>query len=397
MKMFKLACLLLLALAVAGCGKKVSVPEKTIIAAYIDIEKAYLNGKSCAQTIIDALPSAEREKAKKKFDKDMQKIEKAVEELSAEWAVVTFGGNLKKLTRSSIGDAEEDFAVAVKVDADKDAVKKVLKDVFDMKDVEADRKNGHVVFECKNAKDVRVGLIDDQYLIFSPGEDAFDDMFDLYAGKGKASDEFDDLARISGDTVCRIQTAPVSRLLERFELTREIEKFGEAAEDEELVNMVLNMGSISLDVNIDDEVGLALHVACDSSSDAKVIENLMRSFATFARVGCDIVAYLAENPDQIDRPLSRKKKNELVGAKDLVINLAKNIKADRSWSVATLSFTLKTEIIADFIRKTSSESKRDDDDDKFSAKWDTSKTKKVNKAKSAYDSYNKPAYDVYKK
>lgn len=373
MKTLKLACLFLLALTAAGCGKKILIPEKTVVAAYIDLEKAYVNGKSCAKTIIDALPSDESKAARKEYEEALKKIDKIVDNLNAEWAVVTFGGNLKNLAHSSDLEAANNLAVAVKVDADKAAVKRVLEDVFEMKDVDVDKKNGQVVFDFPRNKGLHVGLIDDQYLIFSSGKDAFDDMFDLYAGNGRDSDEFDDLARISGDTVCRIQTASVASLLKRFELEKYVEKFGEASEDEELANMILNMGSISLDVTVGDEVGLALHVACDSSSDAKIIEGLMRSIAIYARVGCDFAAYFAENPEQIPGYPSRKDKKALAESKDLFINLAKNIEADRSWGVATLSFTLETDKIADCIRKVTSDdekrSTRDDDDDEDNAKW----------------------------
>ncbi len=386
MKILKLTCLSLLALTATGCGKKVFVPEKTLAAAYVDLEKAYKNGTSFANTLIDALPSEERKRAKKDYDEGLKKIDKILDNLNAEWAVVTFGGDLKSLARAGVFGLPGMCAVAVKVDADKDAVKKVLKDVFNMDDVETDKKNGHDVFELPMGG--RVGLIDEQFLIISPGKDAFDDMFDLYAGKGKASDEFDDLSKISGNTICRVQTAPISRLLERFELTREIEKFGEASEDDELTSMILNMGSLSLDVDVGDEVGLAVHVACDSSSDAKIIENLMRGAAFLARVGCDFGAFGAENHEILNDKLGRRKATAVIKAKDIFVNLAKNIEADRSWSVATLSVTLETEKIADFIRKMTSE-----DEKKKSSSYDddTDGDWRPNRAKKVYAVTNKVA------
>lgn len=375
---FKLVCLSLLALTAAGCGKKVLIPEKTITAAYIDLEKAYKNGKGFANTLIDALPSEDRKLAKKKYDESLKIIDKIFDNLNAEWAVVTFGGDLKGLARAGMLGMSDACAIAAKVDADEDAVKKVLKDAFRIDDVETNKKHGHVVFEIPMG--ARMGLIDEQYLIISPGKDAFDDMFDLYAGKGKASKEFADLSKISGNTICRVQTAPVSSLLKRFELTREIEKFGEASEDEELANMILDMGALTLDVDVGDEVGLAVHVACDSSSDAKIIENLMRGVAFLARVGCDFGAFGAENPEILNDKFYRTDAIAIIRAKDIFVNLAKNIEADRSWSVATLSVTLETEKIADFIRKMTSEDEKkksssyDDDTD---GDWRPSRAKKA--------------------
>lgn len=352
-KTLKLAGISLLALISTGCGRKILVPEKTIVAAYVDLEKTYDNGKKFSTAIIHALPDGDKSLAQKGYEEALKTIDKFRDNLKTEWAVIAFGGDFKSLAR----DPQENLAVAIRVDADEDDVKKVLKDVFGDDGATGDKKNGHVVFELFGGG-VRLGLIDEKYIVFSPSKDAFDDMFDLYAGNGKAAEGFDDLSKISGDTVCRIQTAPLSSLLKRFELTREIEKFGKVSEDEDLANMILNMGSISLDVNVGDEVGLALSVDCDSSNDAKTIESLMRSVAFLVRVGCDAGAFGAENPELLGLlKLRGEKKEAVVAAKSLLVNLAKSIEADRSGSVATLAVMLETEKIVNFIEKVSSEKK----------------------------------------
>ena len=357
-KMLKLVCLSLLALTVAGCGKKVLVPEKTIVAAYVDLEKTYDNGKSVAETLLDALPSKEKDAAKSAYEEALKKIDKFKEKVDVEWAVISFGGDLKSLARHP----ENNVAVVIKVSTDEAAFKDVVKDIVGG-DLDPEKKGDNIVYEMGNA---RMGLLDEKYVIFSPSKDAFEDMFDLYDGKGKASDDFGDLAKISGDTICRISTAPISSLLKRFELTKYIEKFGEACEDKELVDMILNMGAISLDVKVGDELGLALNVNCDSSSDAKIIESLMRSLAFLGRVGCDAGAFGASNPDLLGSlRASRSEKSAIVGAKDLFVSLAKKIEADRSGSVATLSVTLETEQVADFVKKVAEgeNSRRSRDDD----------------------------------
>ena len=407
-KMLKLTCLTVLALTVAGCGRKVLVPEKTVVAAYIDLEKAYHNGKSVANTLIDALPSDERDRAKKDYEETLKIIDKFKDNLDPEWAVITFGGNLKELAENQ-RHPEKIIAVAIKVNATEDAVKKVLKDVFKKDDVKSDKKDGHIVFDLDKdplrivGSKEYLGLVDGKYVIYSPSRDAFDDMFDLYAGRGKASDEFDDLSNISGNTICRISTAPVASLLKRFELTREIEKFGDACEDGDLVDMILNMGPISLDVGVGNELGLALHVNCDSSSDAKMVESLMRSAAFLARLGCDAGAVGAKNHasfyfwfSEISIPAE---------AQDVFINLAHNVEADRTWNVATLSAALETAKLANYIEKMTSvkkmsseeKSSRDDEDDGSSLFGGRRATPKMKNAYGYKEYEARPASSYYEK
>ncbi len=74
-KTLKLVCLLFLALTVVGCGKKAIVPENTIVAAYIDIERAHGNGKDIASTIIGALFADEQSQAKSEYEEVLKKID----------------------------------------------------------------------------------------------------------------------------------------------------------------------------------------------------------------------------------------------------------------------------------------------------------------------------------
>ena len=55
-KALRFACLAVLALTVAGCGRKPQVPENTVAAAYVDLEKAYENGKLLARSVINEFP-----------------------------------------------------------------------------------------------------------------------------------------------------------------------------------------------------------------------------------------------------------------------------------------------------------------------------------------------------
>lgn len=326
-KMLKLACLLFLALTVVGCGKRAIVPENTIAAAYIDIEKAYENGKDIASTLIGALFADERSQAVSEYVEVFKKIDTLKDPLKMEWAIVALGGDPKSLTDAH--EMRKKIAVAIKIKADEDKFQDLLKDVF--RDDEGR---------------FRVGLIDGKYLILGWSESAFVDMYGLYLGQGRRSDDFDDLSKISGDTICRVSTAPVSSLLKRFELTQEIERFGRFCEEEDIAEMILNMGAISLEVGIGDEVGLSLSVECDSSGEAKIIEKLMDSVAFLVRVGGDVGAFRANNAEFLDAwKLSSRDKAAIAMRKALFIGLAKKVRVDRDGDVAMLSIAIDVDLI----------------------------------------------------
>ena len=181
-------------------------------------------------------------------------------------------------------------------------------------------------------------------------------MFDLYAGKSKASKDFGSLTGISGNTICRVSTAPVSSLLKRFELTRDVERFGEDCDDEELAEMILGLGAVSLDIGADDEdVDLTLRVACGSSGDAKVLDHFFQSIAFSSRVACNVGAYVTKDPDRFkDVQDARRNLYREIGRLARVISsstgsfiaLSHAPVADRSGSEATISYSLSTENFA---------------------------------------------------
>ncbi len=339
----RLTFLALLSLTFTGCGKKVPVPEKTVVAAYIDLVKAYENGKSLADAFIDALPEDDRRKAKIRFEKALKAIDTAKDALNPEWAVIAFGGTFKTLGSNQA----DSLAIAMKVNTGEDAVKKWVKKEYGA-EIRSSKDKDNVIFEIFGEK--RLALVDDTYLVFGLSNDAFEDMYDLYAGSAKPSEDFGDLAKISGDTVCRISTAPVSTLLKRFELDRYVEKFGEASEDKELADMILNMGAISLDIDAGEKVGLTLRVDCDSSGDAKLLESVAQSIAFFARIGCDAGAFLGDNPDVVELMKGPPRDaEEFKAAKAAFLAFARGVEADRSGSMVELSVLLEKGSIAKII------------------------------------------------
>ena len=286
-KLFQLTCLAALAWTLAGCGRNgdAVVPENTIVAAYVDFEKAYDDGKDLAEEIIDSLPSAERDTAKEAFKTAIKEVDKVREPLNPKWGVIAFGGN----PESEV--PKQCVTFAVRIGADEDAVAKVYRKLAAHGEVTVEKKSGCNVYIDG---DERVCLVDGKYLVGAYSEKAFDDMFDLYAGKGKASEEFGDLSRISGDTVCRIMTAPVSSLLKRFELAKYVEKFGEDSQDKELADMILNMGAVSFDIAFADGGEVVMRIACDSSDHAKMVDSFFQLFAFASRLSKDALPFIAK-------------------------------------------------------------------------------------------------------
>ena len=343
-KLLKLSCLALLAISVVGCGKKAQVPEKTIAAAYVDIEKAYANGKDLCEVFIDALPKEMREGAKKEYEGAIKQIDENKKLLNPQWAVAAVGGTLKEL--ASAGG--ETLAVAVRVSTSEEDFTKLLKD--NGFGVEPKKEKDGLVFPLGT---MQLGLINGKYLIFGLSENSFKTMFDLYAGNGKASDDFGELARISGNTIARFSTAPISSLLERFELQKEIENFGKITEDEDIADMVLGMGAISLDVKLDDDdIGLIFRVVCDSSGDAKIVDHFFQAITFCARAFFDGAAYAAEKDVSLPIPmLSKSMQKEIAQAKLGLIAAARSIEAERDSNIAQLSFVLDIDDLTKMVKE----------------------------------------------
>ena len=363
---FKVACLAALSLVAAGCGKKGIVPETTLVAAFVDLEKAYDNGKNVIKAIINTLPSDdERTAADGAYEQGFKWIDAYKDALKPQWAVIAFGGDFTSLGSSQ--KFSDHVAFAVRVDSDEDTLDKIARDELGR---DGENQSGNGGDEQKLAKEKRkegviytlrdgqgyLGLIDEKYLIFSRSKNAFFDMFDLYAGKSKASKDFGSLTGISGDTICGVATAPISSLLKRFELTRDVERFGEDCNDEELAEMILGLGAVSLDLGAGEEdVGLTLRVACGSSSDAKVLDHFFQSIAFSSRVAFGVGAYASKDPDRFkDVQDTRRDLYREIGSLSRVISsspgsfiaLAHAIEADRSGSEATISCSLSTENFA---------------------------------------------------
>ena len=280
-KLLSIACLASMAIAITGCGGKPKVPENTVAAAYINVEKAYENIVDVASAFIDIMPAKAKESAKQEFEMVQGQAKEFLDELNPKWAVVSFGGEFDRLG----GSPEECAAAVLKVDAKEEKLVAKIKELA--AGMGAEGKDG--VYRLNGAF---VGNIGGDYVVVGASKESFSEMFDLYSGKGKASGEFDGLSDLSGDTVARLATVPISSLIERFELARHIEKFGEECGDKELADMITGLGPISYDLTFGmDEIGASLNFGFRNAKDAETFGHLLHSIAFLSRVGFDASSY----------------------------------------------------------------------------------------------------------
>jgi len=355
---FRLTCFAILLLTFAGCGKKAQVPEKTIAAAYVDLEKTYEYGTYFSRVIINDLPNPSRTKAVNDLEQVLKTIDRYKDYLNPKWAVVAFGGTLSDLSRPP----SENTAVVIAIDTDEKTAKNKLKEWVrertGKEDAEPESHGNDDIYEVYS---LYAGRIGNDYLIFALSKDAFMEMFNLYTGKAEPSKDFKELPRISGNTVARISTAPIHSLLSRLELTREVEKFGKASADEDLADMILNLGAVTLDVLAEgDDIGLSLRVTCGSPSDAKTIEHLFQAIAFISRAGFDMGAYLAENLDLLPDKF-RAYKDNFRDARIFLNSAARSVDtaATRDGSIAEMTFATSIDIISKaIIRNESSNEKK---------------------------------------
>jgi len=344
----KTTCLALLVLALAGCGKNPQVPQNTIAAAYVDLEKAYENGTRFTRAIIGELPDASRPDALKAYDRVIKDIGRYKDALNPKWAVITFGGAIANPPRA----LRRNVAMAVRIDTDESTADKTLrqwiKERTGKEDVKPDVREKGVVYEVYS---FHAGRIGGDILVFSDAKEAFEDMFSLYTGKSAPSNDFRELFRISGNTLARISTIPIYSVIDRFGLTAAVEKFGVACDDEDLADMILHLGVATLDILADEQdIGLSLRIVCGSSDDAKMFEHVFQTIAFVSRTGSDLGAYFAANPANL--PALFESYKDVIGRTKIFFNAASRaFDAARNGRIAEITFAMSIDMIAKALAK----------------------------------------------
>ena len=347
-KSLRFTCLAILALAVAGCGRKPRVPENTVAAAYIDLERAYENGKLLVGSVINEFPKSSRPSKMKAYGDALALIDEYRNSLNPRWAVVAFGGMIGDLARAP----RENIAMAIRINTDEGAADKMLRkwmtQMTGRDDIEPARLENGAVYE---AYSLYAGRIEDDFLILANSKDAFTAMFDLYTGKARPSKDFTKLADISGNMVARISTVPIHSLIDRFGLAGEVEQFGKVGDDEDLADMILHLGPVTLDILADgDDIGLSLRIVCGSSDDAKILEHVFQTIAFLSRAGFDLCAYLADNPNRLPEKF-RHYRNKINQSKKFFIAASRAFDAARDGRIAEITFASSMDEIAKSIAK----------------------------------------------
>lgn len=273
------------ALMLAGCGSDVKLPDNTVAAAYIDLDKAIGNAKDIAEIVIDNLPDDRRKMAEKEFEEALKTYDENFKCWDLEWAAVA--ACMEK--GDSVG------AIVVKCDYEaKGKMGASLKDmlVADAKGVGA--VSGETVYSASVPElgGCFVSFVDGDYVIAAQKQPLLERFVKLYKdGDGETSDSFGDLTDIGGDTIARVQTADVGAMVDMVGVRPLIEKFGEECGDEELAEMLLDIGNVTLDINASDDIlGGVLTVDAGSSDLADVLESALTIVKFGARLGSAAVA-----------------------------------------------------------------------------------------------------------
>lgn len=348
---------LMTALAVAsasllfvGCGGKPKIPANTVAAAYVDLEDLADNALDVIDDAIDEIPNKEmRKEAREEFDKLVKEHKKDLKAVDAEWLVLTVG-----LDR---GNAPE-IAAVVKCDYNAKipgANNLSLKECAAMSGSKVASKEKYETFRASVpvVGSAYVSFVDGKYIVVAEDEAVSEKIVALYAdGKGETSDDFDDLTDIGGDTVARIQTAKVETFLkvtggEKWkDVRKDIEKFFEDAGDEDLGDLLLDIGNVTLDINFSDDVlGYVLSVDAGSRKLAKVVESAFNVIAFASRVGTTVGTGVVTKFNPLLRQFGLAGQSETIekAIKAIADQIRDAVDVDRSGSTATLTVEFDTD------------------------------------------------------
>lgn len=352
-KLMTVAALVASALIFTGCGGKPQIPENTVAAVYVDIENLVGNAIDVIDDAIDEIPNKDqRKEAREEFKKFIKERKPDLKAIDAEWLVITMGVDK---------GAGPEFAAVLKCDCKTpipSAGNQSVKDLFKGgKKIASEAKYETVqippeIFDAMIPTEVRgmlspslfVTIAKDKYVIFTMTKDMTDKMVDLYVnGKGKTSDDFDDLTDIGGDTIIRVQTAEVETVAKNLGFKEEIEKFFKEAGDEDMADLILDIENLTLDINFsDDIIGGVLTVDAGSRELAKVVESAFNVAAFASRFAVDMVAGEPEKY-RTQFGLGRVSKEAFAKMVKAVAEEARDaVESDRSGSTATLTVELDT-------------------------------------------------------
>ncbi len=333
-------------LILAGCGGDVRLPANTVAACYLDVDRTLLNVKDITEMVIDKLPKDMREEAEKAYEEAIEQYKKNFRCFDVEWAVATVG-----MDKSSPEPAP---AIVVKADlkAKNEQGATLVDMVKGLVDGQESQVAGAPALTCVLPALGRstLAFVDDTYVIAAHDAGALEKMVRLYKdGEGATSDSFDDLTDLDGDTVARLQTADVSTLVDLFDCRKTVEEYGEKCGDKDLVKMLLDIGSVTVDVKASEDVlGSVLTLDAGSAELAKIVEGAANVYAFACRIGCAALQCCGQSvlPGLIDVPLPA---GDAKYFKEFADIYREACEVERDGSVVTLGCIVDMEDVVDIV------------------------------------------------
>ena len=351
--MKKMMCILataIAALVLTGCGGKPKIPANTVVACYVDLEKCLKNGNDIAELVIDNLPKHLKGKAEDAHEKAREEFEKNLSSFDFKWLAVTVGTD---------GKGTEEIAAVVRCDYQEknDDGNNLVRLVEMAMGEKCETKfDADVVFgRLPELGRCYVAFVDEEYVIVTKNLDTLEKIVRLYAdGKGDTSDAFDDLTDLGSDTVARIQTADAKTLVDLAGVRDNLESFGEQCDDADFIEDLLDIGNITLDINVSDDVlGCELTVEAGSKELAKAVEGFFNIVALCNHIGADAVAAISTYGKLLPLAASREldafcelKEETLY---ELAAMIRDSVEVDRSGSTVKASCTYDTEDLVELL------------------------------------------------
>ncbi len=352
-------------LMLAGCGSDPKIPSDTVVAGYADVSKVVSNVKDVVKDIIGELPKEMRKEAEKSYDGFLKEYGADIKSVGAEWACVT----VKKGAISPLGD----WACVVKCDT-REKLPSLGKSIEEFMPMAFGEKNttidgcdvyahiehgfGHPFMEYGNCSGCMIACVDGSYVVITSVKRLVTDeskafmaqMIDLYKnGKGETSDAFGDLTSLDGDTVLRVRSAEAETLVDVFEMREIVDGFARTSGAKDLVDDALDIGNVTLDVKLSDDVfGSVLKVDAGFDDLAEVVEGAFYGYKLLWRTGvavaaCGMLSDFVELGGMVDAE----------GMRDVSEAMRDAVKVDRSGTDVSISVELDTDDVIEAAVKAS--------------------------------------------
>lgn len=324
-----------------GCGGP-SLPKDTLVAAYIDLENVLENGVDFIETAIAELPDSSKEKARKLLKENLDKFEDDISEVNPQWALVMACGN---------ASSEPCVGGVVKCDYEAKITQMnntPFKELFTSGSPEYKTINDSKVYRSSG---MLVTFVEGEYILFvdqsqgNTSEALMRKLIALYRdGEGEISDDFDDINKLDNDAIARIKTAEVGTIVDLLGLREKVLEFGKNADDEDLAEDLLDIGSLTVDVVIGgDELGAKIELDAGTAEIAKVVEGALNVVSFANRLAVDVGAGMANELGVFGVKKDMVKCLQGENGKELAGILRKSFEVDRSGSIISFEDVVDTE------------------------------------------------------